>query len=161
MVDIEIYRARIGLHYLTHCKVKGIDHFTSFELLVMLSIILLRCGDVHPNPGPPYTGSISSDEQDASISSISSLGNTSLKSELIKDKFSVIHYNVQSLQHKILSLESELSSFQILCFTETWLNHSVKDDNIQFSDYKSPFRRDREDDSHGGICVYVKENIFC
>ena len=158
MIDIAMYRARIGLHYHKHFKVKGIKHFTSFEFLVMLSIILLRCGDVHPNPGPPYTGSNSSDEHSSSDSSIND--STLRYYDLIQEKFSVVHYNVHSLQHKVSLLESELSSFQVLCFTETWLNNSITDDSIHMSDYKPPFRRDRQDDSHGGICVYVKENLF-
>ena len=153
-----MYRARIGLHYHKHFKVKGIKHFTSFEFLVMLSIILLRCGDVHPNPGPLYTGSNSSDEHSSSDSSIND--STLRYYDLIQEKFSVVHYNVHSLQHKVSLLESELSSFQVLCFTETWLNNSITDDSIHMSDYKPPFRRDRQDDSHGGICVYVKENLF-
>ena len=128
----------------------------------MLSIILLRCGDVHQNPGPPFTGSDSS-VHNTSVSSTYSAslnGASLLNYELIKDKFSVIHYNVQSLQHKVPTLESELSSFQIMCFTETWLNHTITDEDIKFSDYKPPFRRDRQSDSHGGICVYVKETIY-
>ena len=99
----------------------------------MLSIILLRCGDVHPNPGPPFTGSDSS-EHNTSVSSTYSAslnGASLLNYELIKDKFYVIHYNVQSLQHKVPTLESELSSFQIMCFTETWLNHTITDEDIK------------------------------
>ena len=156
-----MHRARIGLHYLRHFKVKGVDYFSTFELLVMLSILLLRCGDVQPNPGPPYIGSRSSEEHDTSVSSSSgsTFTNISLNYELIKDKFSVIHYNVQSLSNKVESLESELFNFQILCLTETWLNQTVTDDDNKFSGYNPPFRRDRQGDSHGGICVYVNENL--
>ena len=78
-----------GLHYLRHFKVKGVDHFSTFELLVMFSILLLRCGDFQSNLGPPYIGLRSSEEHDTSVSSSSgsTFTNTSLNYELIKDKF--------------------------------------------------------------------------
>ena len=47
-----------------------------------------------------------------------------------------------------------------MCFTETWLNPNIADDDIKFSDYRPPFRRDRSDGPGGGICVYVTNNIY-
>ena len=44
--------------------------------------------------------------------------------------------------------------------TETWLNDSVSDD-IMFDQFQVLFRRDRVGDSHGGILVYVKNEIPC
>ena len=75
--------------------------------------------------------------------------------------FSMVHYNVQSLQHKIDILEPELSTFDFVSLSETWLNDSISTEDLLFNDFKAPFRRDRVGDSHGGIIVYVKNDIPC
>ena len=76
-------------------------------------------------------------------------------------KFSMVHYNVQSLQHKIDILEPELSTFDLVSLSETWLNDSISTEDLLFNDFKAPFKRDRVGDSHGGIIVYVKNDIPC
>ena len=68
----------------------------------------------------------------------------------------MVHYNVQSLQHKIDILEPELSTFDLVSLTETWLNDSILSDDLLFKDFKARFRRDRVGDSHGGIIIYIK-----
>ena len=50
---------RIGLHYGRHNKIKGLDYLTSFESLIILSLLLLKSGDIETNPGPD-TDSLSS-----------------------------------------------------------------------------------------------------
>ena len=75
--------------------------------------------------------------------------------------FSMVHYNVQSLQHKIDILEPELPTFDLVSLSETWLNDSISTEDLLFNDFKAPFRRDRVGDSHGGIIVYVKNDIPC
>ena len=68
-VDITVHWTRIGLHFTRHFKVRGIDHFSSFELLLMLSMLLLRSGDIEMNPGPDLS---LSDSRDTDISYLSS-----------------------------------------------------------------------------------------
>ena len=72
-----------------------------------------------------------------------------------------MHYNVQSLLNKLDIIEPELSNFDLVSLTETWLNERVLTQDLAFNNYRLPFRRDRVGDSHGGIVVYVKENIPC
>ena len=81
------------------------------------------------------------------------------KLSLIEDKFSIVHYNVQSIANKLDLIESELRSFDVICITESWLDGRTSDENINIEDFKL-FRRDRPGDYHGGICVYVRSNIF-
>ena len=76
-IDVSEYRMHIGLHYHHHLKIKG------------LSLLLLNSGDVETNPGP------ASEYSTPSVSSTSSLKNTALR-----EKFSLVHYNVQSLAYK-------------------------------------------------------------
>ena len=59
MDSITVYRMRIGLHYGRHNKIKGLDYLTILESMIILSLLLLKSGDVEPNPGPD-TDSLSS-----------------------------------------------------------------------------------------------------
>ncbi|MEW8546423.1 MAG: hypothetical protein AB2693_23135, partial [Candidatus Thiodiazotropha sp.] len=117
MIDeISSYRLQIGLHYYRQAKVKGLNYFTVFELSIILSLLILQCGDVELNPGP-----------DLDVSSSSEGTSQSLNQLDIVNNFSVIHYNVQSILNKIDILESEFRNFNILCFTETWLDGRTLD----------------------------------
>ena len=44
-------------------------------------------------------------------------------------------------------------------FTETWLNPSVPTNDLTIDSYRIPERKDRPGDSHGGVILYVKNNI--
>ena len=146
-VDISIYRARIGLHRYRLFKLKGFSCFNHFELVTFLAMLLYQAGDVEKNPGPDNN----SNHDTSSQSSF----------PVFQGNFSVVHYNVQSLLQKIDIIEPELSNFDLVSLTETWLNERVLTQDLAFNNYRLPFRRDRVGDSHGGIVVYVKENIPC
>ena len=145
MISIEVFRMRIGLHYSRHAKVKGIEHLNQFELLIIMSLLLI--GGIERNPGP------------LSESSVDSNSDLSATEHIIEDKFSIVHYNVQSIANKLDLIESELHSFNIICITETWLDGRISDEDIKFETFNL-FRRDRPGDNHGGICVYVRNNVF-
>ena len=78
--------------------------------------------------------------------------------ESFRSNLSIVHYNVQSFIHKRDILFAELSEFDIIGFTETWLDDNVTLDLLRFDSY-IPFRRDRPGDKHGGILVFVRDNI--
>ena len=61
---------------------------------------LLLLSGIERNPGP-----FSND----SVSSVSTIQDENI----IKDKFSIVHYNVQSISNKIDLLESELMNFAL------------------------------------------------
>jgi hypothetical protein len=69
-----------------------------------------------------------------------------------------MHLNVQSLVPKIDLLNVELQKFDILCFTETWLNTIVANQDISLDNFQSPFRKDRVDRLGGGVAIYVKND---
>ena len=56
-------------------------------------------------------------------------------------------------------LQTELYNFDIMAFTETWLNTSVANEDIMLPSFHHPERKDRINDSHGGVLVYVKDSI--
>ena len=66
---------------------------------------------------------------------------------------------MQSLVPKIDILGTELFEFDILAFSETWLNPSVLSQDLHIQIFRDPERKDRVSDSHGGVVIYVKENI--
>lgn len=146
-VSLSIYRARIGRHISRLFNIKGLGKFNKFETFVFLSFLLYQAGDVEKNPGPQSTNS-----SDSSIVS---------QFPVFHGNFSVVHYNVQSLLNKVDIIEPELSHFDVISLTETWLNETVPDQDLEFNDFQVPFRRDRLTDNYGGIAVYVKQDIPC
>ena len=66
---------------------------------------------------------------------------------------SSVHYNVQSLASKLEVLHAELFHFDILAFTETWLNSSLSTSDIHLQSFNSPELKDRVGDSHGGVII--------
>ena len=106
MIEIQIYRARIGLHYSHQTKVKGLEYLNYFDLLVIMSLLLI--GGIEQNPGP---------HSDVSLKSSSS--GPVFESTAINNKFSIVHYNIQSLSNKLDIIESELRDSDVMCLTET------------------------------------------
>ncbi len=41
-----------------------------------------------------------------------------------------------------------------------WLSNAVSSDDLYLTVFKSPFRQDRSADAHGGILVYVSDQLF-
>lgn len=118
-----------------------------------LAILLLCAGDIHPNPGPSTLSS-------SSNSSLSSTMSGSVFSSLnITHNLSFVHYNVQSILYKLDILHAELIDFDVLAFSETWLNASIDTTDLLLQSYCTPERKDRIGDSHGGLLLYVKEGI--
>ena len=110
-VDLRIYRACIGLHRYRLFKLKGFSCCNHFELVTVLAMLLYQAGDVEKNPGP-------NNNSNHDTSSQSSF-------PVFQGNFSVVHYNVQSLLQKIDIIEPELSNFDLISLTETWLNERV------------------------------------
>ena len=120
-----------------------------------LVILLLCSGDVHPNPGPPVSTSSTSD-----TSATTTMSATIFDSLPFNHNLSFVHYNVQSIYTKLELLQAELIEFDILAFSETWLNHSVDTEDLILESYQSPERKDREGDNHGRVIIYVKEGVY-
>ena len=54
---------------------------------------------------------------------------------------------------------AELFDFDVLAFTETWLNPNIASDGISLIFYHHPELKDRVADNHGGVIVYIKDSI--
>ena len=117
--------------------------------LSLFALLVATSGDIHPNPGP----SASSYFTNETVSDMSSY-------LLSSHNLSLVHYNVQSLLPKVDILTAELTSFDILTFSETWLSNLVSNDQISIPGYCQPIRLDREHNSCGGVAVYIKEYLL-
>ena len=123
---------------------------TSIFLITVWNVcctLLLQSGDIHPNPGPDISN-------DSSISSA-----FSSRSFDLSKYFSFVHYNVQSVYPKLELLSTELTDFDILAFSETWLGPNILNEKLNIPLFSLPERKDRSDDNHGGVIIYVKNHI--
>ena len=71
----------------------------------------------------------------------------------------IIHFNARSLLPKLAEVRTlvvELNA-AIVCVTETWLDDSVMDSEIELSGYVVQ-RKDRER-SGGGVCMYIRSDL--
>ena len=100
MVEIQIYRIRIGLHYGRQLKIKGIDFLNLFEFLIVMSLLLIA--GIEPNPGPLSENSYSSTASSFFLDNLN-----------MKGKISIVHNNIQSITNKVDLIESELGLFMI------------------------------------------------
>ena len=132
------------MHYSRQTKVKGIDPLSFFEFLIIMSL-LLRAG-IERNLGPLPEDSFSSTD-------------SAVEQSAIKDKFQLYIIISKVFKKKIDLIEAELSNFDIICLTETWLDYRTTDDTLALKGYNL-YRHDRTGDNHGGICVFAKSNIF-
>lgn len=112
--------------------------------IVLLIILILLSGDVHPNPGP-----------DSHTSSISS----SNLSTVFSHNLNIIHLNIQSILPKLDILEAEMQQYDILIFTETWLSPQTSNDDIRITNFDTPYRKDRQGRLGGGVAVYIRTGL--
>ena len=110
---------------------------SNLNVITILFLILLECGDIETNPGP------------------------TLITNLI---FS--HSNVRSLlakrsDEKIAELQLMATGHKInvLSLSETWLNNSVPEKLLTLTGFQKPFLKNREIRSGGGVAVYCANHI--
>lgn len=133
--------------YLFHRVPRGYGlSFVSISLLFQ-GIILMLCGDIHPNPGP--------DEHVCSNLSVCHANMRSLKP-----------LNIAEANEKVLHIECEFGKIMdIITISETWLTENDSDDNLTLNGYQNPFRRDRQAQNgtvgYGGVLAWVSNDIAC
>ena len=117
-------------------------------LMVVTHLLILRAGDIHPNPGPQPT------------ESSDSLSSTDLYNFLnLPNHLSTVHYNVQSIANKLDTLIAEFSFFDVVSLSETWLHDGIFSDELLFPSFLSPECKDRVHDRYGGVILYIKNNL--
>ena len=72
-----------------------------------------------------------------------------------------IHLNTRSLLHKLDELREKLKAFDVIVFSETWLDSATSDSMLNWKDFQL-VRRDREEMRNkkgGGVCIYIRSTI--
>ena len=54
-------------------------------------------------------------------------------------------------------MTTELSNFDILAFSESYLHPNISDEELKIPSYNKPERKDRDNDPHGGVLIYIKD----
>ena len=73
----------------------------------------------------------------------------------------IIHVNTRSVFSKLDELKVKLNHFDIIIFTETWLNCDTDDSLLHWEGYNL-VRQDRgltRNKRGGGVCIYIREEI--
>jgi hypothetical protein len=71
-------------------------------------------------------------------------------SAMFSSSISFLHLNIQSLVPKLDLISAEYADFDILSFSESWLNRSHTGESLKLSNYQTPFRKDRGPNKSGG-----------
>ena len=115
----------------------------AFILFVLHFILLI--GNIESNPGPE-SAYISS----TPLSAIDILSDNSI---------SICNINIRSIRNKINFLQNFVDEFDIIVLTETHLDNSIENRDIELDSFdKNPQRKDRTN-SGGGLLIYSKEDI--
>ena len=121
--------------YIFNCFIKSARfRGKSLPYTIMISLLLLVSGDIHPNPGPTQT-------------------------------LKMCQINMRSLQpsdrsvkldemYSMLVLENQ---FDIICVSETWLDSSISDAEVELYGYQL-FRNDRNRHG-GGVAIYAHNSL--
>ena len=49
----------------------------------------------------------------------------------------------------------------MITLSETWLSKRDNNNELHLSHFHPPVRQDRADDPHGGVAIYVRNNLYC
>ena len=68
--------------------------------------------------------------------------------------------NVMSLVLNLVEVKEFINQHDVdlACMTETWLRNEITDSIIHIPNY-TIIHHDRQTDSHGGVCLYIRDNI--
>ena len=119
---------------------------SSCSYKLFAAIYLLLCGDIHPCPGPH------SFQHDDPL--------TLHKYDVFhKRGLHFVHLNIRSLPNKIdeLRILARYCRAACLCVTETWLDETIFDSEINIENYTLT-RRDRNRNG-GGVCIFVRNDF--
>ena len=128
-----IYPASDQKSILLSCS--NVSNFKTIACLyVIISLLLILASDIETNPGPIIRN--------------------------LNDNISIIHNNIKSLANKVDLITPESEHHDIITISETWLTTKIHNNKIHLPNFFPPIRRDR-DDGHGGVAIYVRNNMFC
>jgi hypothetical protein len=76
---------------------------------------------------------------------------------------SIAHLNAGSLnivdKFSEISAIAEQHKFDLLAFSETWLNSTISNESILMSGFSAPLRKDQISSRGGGVSFYVVDHL--
>ena len=144
VISISIMIGWLGLIYLNHidptkCLQLGIGlcllsqpGLHRNDPLKYFMLILLLAGDVAEDPGPQMENNVKN--------------------------LSICHINAQSMFNKLDLIAVELSSYDIITVSETWLDATISNTDLLLPSFQPPIRLDRNRHG-GGVAIYLKKCI--
>ena len=75
------------------------------------------------------------------------------------DHLHIYYTNAQSLKNKIDVLTYETRNHDIICLTESWLDHTTENESLHIPGFQMIERKDRETDRFGGVACYVRDTL--
>ncbi|MEW8185640.1 MAG: reverse transcriptase family protein [Candidatus Thiodiazotropha endolucinida] len=60
---------------------------------------------------------------------------------------------------KIDLIRCESAAYDVMIFTESWLNHTIPNGRISIEHFHEPLRYDRNERTGGGVAVYIRDSI--
>ena len=75
---------------------------------------------------------------------------------LLNREFGIVHVDVRSLSTNIDLLAAESEQLDTITVSETWLSPAHDSNQILLPNYHPPLGKDRPNDPHGGVSIYVK-----
>ena len=116
---------------LTCCLVSQQQLESSFQLSLVMFLLLLEADDIEIKPGP---------------------GN--------EHSLSILHLNIRSIRNKIRYIQDQLSDFDVICFSETHLDQNLSSELLRISNiFSDPYRKGRNMYG-GGLLLYINSNLI-
>ena len=137
-------RSRYVVSVTTVPSLKAYRILNITQLSLCAAGLILLAGDICPQPGPTFQ-----------------LNNSGLSFCPKSRGLPLAHLNIRSLLHKMDQVNLVMGgakSFDILSFSETWLNDMVTDDEILMPGYNC-VRRDRQRKADGGVEIYCRDSV--
>ncbi|KAK6191763.1 hypothetical protein SNE40_003365 [Patella caerulea] len=72
----------------------------------------------------------------------------------------ILHLNVRSLQSKLDMISAEMSEFDVLTFSETWLTDTSNTELLELRGYHKPILCNRTVGPGGGVAIYIRDSLY-
>lgn len=103
---------------------------------------------------------LSSDEESEDEADSSQNLNEGFEDSNCEKSVRLLHINAQSIRGKLDFIQAESNLADIITVTETWLSDEITNDTLRIENYSGPYRKDRDGGYHGGVAIYIKENLL-
>jgi len=143
--NILLTNLRCSFLFVSLLVLQSLNPNVNIVFILFVLHFILMIGNVELNPGP--------------VTDISS-SPPNLDNSLNDNSISLCNINIRSIRNKTNFVQHFADEFDILVITESHLDNSIQNDDIElYSFTKNIQRRDRQNQTGGGLLIYTKENV--